>query len=51
MIAHAHDILTPMTWVGQFVFVLFCISRCVRLHLWEGANRIDLVSVYAPWAA
>ena len=26
-------------------------SRGVRLHLWEGGTRTDLVSLYAPWAA
>ena len=51
MEAHAHYLRCQRTFVGQFALVLFCISRGVRLHLWEGRNRTDLVSLYAPWAA
>ena len=51
MVAHAHYLRRQCTYVGQFALVLFCISRGVRLHLWEGGTRTDLVSLYAPWAA
>ena len=51
MVAHAHYLHRQGTYVGQFALVLFCISRGVRLHLWEGGTRTDLVSLYAPWAA
>ena len=51
MVAHAHYLRRQCTYVGQCSLVLFCISRGVRLHLWEGGTRTDLVSLYAPWAA
>ena len=51
MVAHAHYLRRQGTYVGQVALVLFCISRGVRLHLWEGGTRTDLVSLYAPWAA
>ena len=51
MVAHAHYLRRQCTYVGQGSLVLLCISRGVRLHLWEGGTRTDLVSLYAPWAA
>ena len=48
MEAHAHSLRRQGTYVGQVALVLFCMSRGVRLHVWEGGTRTDLVSLYAP---
>ena len=37
-------------YVGQVAFVLLALKRKMRLHLWVGAERVDVIEKFAPWA-
>ena len=37
-------------YIGHCAFMCLCLSRECRAYCWEGANRVDLVNSYAPWA-
>ena len=51
MIAFARAIARPSRYAGQFAFLLFGIMKHLRMYMWEGEARVDLIAVYAPWAA
>ena len=36
--------------VGHCAFVIFALMRRLRVYVWEGDTRIDLLEVMAPWA-
>ena len=36
--------------MGQVAFVLLALKRKMRLHLWVGAERVDVIGKFAPWA-
>ena len=37
-------------YVGQVAFLLLGLQRRMRLYLWVGARRVDLIKECAPWA-
>ena len=37
-------------YVGQVAFLLLGLQRRMRLYLWIGARRVDLIKECAPWA-
>ena len=38
-------------FTGLSAFLLLALVKRVRLHVWLGANRYDLVTLHAPWAS
>ena len=38
-------------FTGLSAFLLLALVKRVRLHVWLGANRHDLVTLHAPWAS
>ena len=46
----ARHIRVQQHWVGQSAFVCFALVTGLRVHLWQGENRINVLEVYAPWA-
>ena len=46
----ARNIRRPRSYVGYSALVLFALARKCRPCVWEGGNRIDLVSSYSTWA-
>ena len=51
MVAFARELTRNNSYVGHFAFLACGVLKRKRLYVWEGANRVDLVRVYAPWAA
>ena len=50
LLALARDIRRPRTYVGYSAFLLMGLLKRCRPCAWEGANFIDLLEVFAPWA-
>ena len=46
----ARDIRRPCAYIGYSALICFGLARGCRPFVWEGANRIDLIAAYAPWA-
>ena len=46
----ARDIRRPRAYIGYSALICFGLARGCRPFVWEGANRIDLIAAYAPWA-
>ena len=44
----AREILAPRSYIGHSAFLLFALSRNMRIFAWEGGSRIDLLERYAP---
>ncbi len=51
MLDYARDLRRPHRLVDQFAFVLFVLRFRVSLALWVGTYRVDIIDLYAPWAA
>ncbi len=49
LLALARQIRTPRDYVGYSAFIIFALRFGVRPFMWEGANRVDIVHVFAPW--
>ncbi len=50
LLAVARQIRAPGEYVGYAAFLLFAMCKKVVVHAWEGANRVNLLNVYARWA-
>ena len=50
VVALARGMALPGTYVGQAAFLLLALKRRMRVHLWIGARRVDIIEDYAPWA-
>ncbi len=46
----ARNIRRPRAYIGHSAFICFVLSRECRPFIWEGANRVDIVEAYDPWA-
>ena len=46
----AREIAWERSYVGYIFFVLFALARRCRPFMWEGAERVNLLEMYAPWA-
>ena len=46
----AREIRREGAYVGQSAFLLLALMKNMRVYTWEGEVRVDLVSLYAPWA-
>jgi hypothetical protein len=51
LLALARSIRRPMSYIGHSAFILMGLLKKARPHIWEGANLIDLIDTFAPWAA
>ena len=49
ILALAREIRTPRTYVGYSFFVLVGLARKCQPCMWEGENRVNLLSTFAPW--
>ena len=45
----AREIKQPRKYVGESAFILFGLLKRMRVWMWQGADRIDLLGHYAPW--
>ena len=45
------ELRTAKAWVGLSAFLLFVLCRRLRVFVWYGTNRADIVENYAPWAS
>ena len=50
VVALARGMALPGTYVGQAAFLLLALKQRMRVHLWIGARRVDIIEDYAPWA-
>ena len=50
VVALSRDMGRKGAYVGQVAFVLLAPKRKMRLHLWVGAERVDVIAKFAPWA-
>ena len=50
LLALAREIRRPRAYVGYSAFILMGLLKKCRPCVWEGANFIDLLEVFAPWA-
>ena len=46
----AREMRRPKAYVGYSAFILMGLLKKKRPHVWEGANYVDLIDVFAPWA-
>ena len=46
----AGQIRRPRAYIGQSAFLALALKRKLRIQLWQGEEKVDLVGVYAPWA-
>ncbi len=46
----ARAIRRPRSYIGYSCFICFALHRKCRPFIWEGANRVDIVDAFAPWA-
>ena len=49
VLAFAREMQRQRNHVGHAAFVIFAMVRRIRIYVWEGENRIDLLEVLAPW--
>ena len=49
ILAMAREIRSPRAYVGYSFFVLLGLARKCKPHVWEGHNRVNLLSTFAPW--
>jgi len=47
----AAELRKPSENIGPSAFLLFCLLYEVRINVWAGDKCLDIVGVYAPWAA
>ena len=47
----ARTIRQPRAYIGYSALVCWALARQCRPFVWEGEKRIDLIDLYAPWAA
>ena len=45
------ELQRPAELIGTFAFLLFALCKRLRLYVWYGARREDLLETYAPWAS
>jgi hypothetical protein len=50
LLALARDIRRPSAYVGYSAFILMALRYKCQPCVWEGAEFIDLLKVFAPWA-
>merc|ERR1712217_147770 len=50
LLALAREIRRPRAYVGYSAFILMGLLKKCQPCVWEGANFIDLLEVFAPWA-
>ena len=50
ILAVARHLRRPCAYVGYSAFLALALLKRVRVFCWEGANRVDIVAVFAPWA-
>ena len=50
MLHLARQVRRPRTYCGYSMFLVFAVMKRYRVFCWEGATRVDLVQVFAPWA-
>ena len=48
LLALSRQVRRPRTWVGYSAFVVFGALRGIRVHVWEGRNRVDVTRVFLP---
>ena len=46
----ARDIRTPRKHVGYIAYVVLALRRRMRVCMWEGECKVELVATFAPWA-
>ena len=51
VIALAREIGNRSSYVGAAAFLVFALMRKMRVCLWIGGERKDLIAEHAPWAA
>ena len=47
----ARDIRSPRMYIGYSAFLCFGLLFGCRPCIWEGEKKVDLIGVFAPWAA
>ena len=47
----SEEIGKARAYVGVFAFLLFALRRRVRVFVWYGTRREDIVARYAAWAS
>ena len=50
LLALAREIRRPRSYVGYSAFILMGLKKECRPCIWEGAQFIDVLDVFAPWA-
>ena len=50
LLALAREIRRPRNHVGYSAFAIFALMKRMRIFMWEGASRVDIVHTFAPWA-
>ena len=50
IILRSEEIGKARSYVGVFAFLVFALRRRVRVFVWYGTRREDIVERYAPWA-
>ena len=47
----ARDMRGPTNFTGVVAFLIFALQRRLRVFIWYGGRREDLLGIYAPWAS
>ena len=50
VVALSREMRRPGQYVGLVAFLLFALKRKIRVRVWIGAECVDLLGDYAPWA-
>jgi hypothetical protein len=45
------ELQTPQRTVGISAFLVFALAKRVRVFVWFGSERVDILEKYAPWIA
>ena len=48
--AFVQELSGSRRYIGVFAFLLLALSRRMRIWVWQGAQRQEIVEEYAPWA-
>ena len=45
------ELRTPREYTGLYAFLLFALQKRLRVFVWFGTERYDLLHKFAPWAS